>query len=236
MQNETALTLQRELEELEALGADLTAVDDTSLSLRQSDPRTRAVHERTWTTRQVLAALQAERRQHGEPARLVVTLPVEIPIGQRTGPVVNRLMGSARARVLVMGFAIRKHALELISDCLGRGVRVDLVLDPASNPNVQLAPHGCLRIWRPREVERLMHAKVIVVDPGTSTSRALVGSANFTKSGLGVEGPSAEHNWEVGVLVGRSIADDIWRVFEQHLRGGDEDGPGKWLERHVPDF
>ena len=96
-------------------------------------------------------------------------------------------------------------------------------------------PHKNLRIWRPRETERLMHAKVIVADPGTPSSQALIGSANFSKSGLGVGGPSANHNWEVGVLVGRDTANMIWKIFEQYLIGDTSRGsPGHWIEPHKP--
>jgi len=227
------LRLQTELDALEAVGADLTATGDRFIEARALDPQHRGFHEQRWSTHQVLAALQTERRRNGQPPRLVVTLPVDVPIGHRTGSVVTKLLEEANGRVLVMGFVVQGRILELLTAVLGRGVQIDILLDPAKNPFLRLPPHQNLRVWRPRETGRLMHAKVLVVDPGTPNARALVGSANFSRSGLGLSGPSSDHNWEIGVLAGRTIADEIWTVFTQNLRGSDDrESPGKWIERH----
>ncbi len=226
------IRLERELDVLEDLGADLTAREDPVLMARRDEA---GIHEEQWSTTQVLAAIQAERKRSGRPPQLVVTLPVEIPIGHRTGSVVTKLLEEAQRRVLVMGFNIRERMMELLQSALSRGASVDLVLDPGQNRGLEVPDHANLRIWRPREGTRFMHAKVIVVDPGTELAQALVGSANFSESGLGIAGPSAAHNWEVGVLAGRVIADQLWTIFQEHLVGPtDRSSPGIWVERHRP--
>ena len=227
------LALQHELDKVDRLGGKLSVKGDQTLAvLATEDLQSGVMAERTWTTRQVLAAMQSERARVGRPPELVVTLPVGIPIGRRTSYTVKQIMGQAHHRVLIFGFAIRKQFCALVEDALHRGVRLDVVVDRAMNADLTLKAHDNLRLWRPAEEERLMHAKVIVIDPGTPGACALVGSANFTKSGLGNPGPSSKHNWEMGVLCGRATADQIWTVFSEHLLTKQSTGP--WLHPWSP--
>ncbi len=163
----------------------------------------------------VAAQLVPERP---EPSvELVWTGPTSASTSHRlTGAVVDRLIGEATSRLLLMSYAFRE-VTELVA-ALRAAVQRDVelvVVAERSEDNRRFTGHGdplaglpALRLGWPRqrrEPGAAMHAKVLVVDDAA----ALIGSANLTQSAL-------TRNLECGVLLrGGSRPAQIW----QHVLG-----------------
>lgn len=177
----------------------------------------------------LLSALQAmtlasnEARTGTARIELVVSLPTRIRGLLRTSEVARSLVQVARKEVLVIGYELRDGELRRLLEMRGaEGIAVTVVGNRAGG-----GARNMLRDWpahnRPlaalEDVEPLlgdrhiMHGKVIVAD----RSVALVGSANFTFSGL-------HGNFEFGVKVEGGIAGEIATLVERLERQG-------WLRR-----
>lgn len=166
-----------------------------------------------------LALLAAERPRDEARAKLVATLPQSIGGVLATRDIARGLIAGAQRELLVMGFAMSEIDFrELLIRRGIAGVRVTVVGDRvdrgASEIRTHWPPHAAALtaledVEAIRGERRRMHAKVIVADRRT----ALVGSANFTFSGLA-------RNLEVGVQVEGEVAEEICRMVEELARTG----------------
>lgn len=161
-----------------------------------------------------LELMQREQPKNLVPVDLVATLPGGLRQVAATRDVVRELIRGAKRELLVVGFAMTDREFrELL---IRRGldhVAVTVVGDRASRDGADLAaawppaasPLTALHdaIAKPGELRR-MHGKVIVAD----RVRALVGSANFSVSGL-------QGNLELGVRLEGAIAAELCRTIEQ---------------------
>lgn len=165
------------------------------------------VAERVVTILDAIRALELHDRETAKPVdkvQVVATLPMRAPGVVPTRETVRELVVAAKLEILVVGFAFTDLWLrDLLVARAHEGVAVTVVGDRKNATARSLRrdwPSG-LALVALEDVEGLddyksLHAKVIVAD----RARALVGSANFTVSGLGrnlefglrVEGPAAE--------------------------------------------
>lgn len=161
-----------------------------------------------------LELAQREQPKNFAPVDLVATLPGGLRQIAATRDVVRELIRGAKHELLVVGFSITDR--EFRDLLIRRGldhVAVTVVGDRASGDGAEL-----VRSWRseaspltalhdaianPGELRR-MHGKVIVAD----RARALVGSANFSMSGL-------QGNLELGVRLDGAVAAELCRTIEQ---------------------
>lgn len=170
----------------------------------------------------VLDALRALSLQNREasisvPARLVATLPVRNSSVLSTREVLRDLVVSSRQELLVVGFTISDMTFrELLVRQARAGVEVTVLGDRKTRAARDLRKHWpkgpplvALEDVESLDEQRQIHAKVVVAD----RSRALVGSANFTISGLG-------RNLEFGLLVEGEAAAEIVDVVAELRRAG----------------
>lgn len=145
---------------------------------------------------------------------LVGTLPIPLGGIEDTWASVRALVVQARREILLVGFTIRERDLvELIMSRSARGVQVVVVGDRDSGdieelrrtwPALGPRPRLLVNVDPARGQPRRMHAKALVVD----RARGLVGSANFTYSGMA-------SNVELGVVVEGRVAQEVVRVVEE---------------------
>lgn len=129
------------------------------------------------------------------------------------------MIASARASILVED---EEMADPLVTSALAaasrRGVRVEVVMtDRAEWAGAfdQLARSGVRTRTYPDTATGLyVHAKVLVIDPGSRDARVLVGSQNFSY-------PSLAFNRELGVVTAATaIVDGVASVVEHDFAGG----------------
>ncbi len=165
----------------------------------------------------VLDALRAmtlvlkEPPEARESTQLVATLPTRDSSVLRTRDALRVLITSASKDLLIIGYSITDASFcDLLIRRARAGVRITVVGDRkegAARNLLRQWPHG-LALTALEDVEtvedrHLMHGKVVVVDG----AKALVGSANFSSSGLG-------KNLELGVLVEGKLAGEIVDVVK----------------------
>lgn len=138
------------------------------------------------------AALRA--LPHPRPAQPVVTGPLSAAIPARlTSEVAQEVIRSADTSLLIASFAAHGagDVVAEISEAVGRGVRVDLLLEEstqASTAFTALPPK--VAVWHRVASTGVLHAKLIAADRHT----ALLGSANLTDRAL-------TDNIELGVVL-----------------------------------
>ena len=179
-------------------------------------------HEPTATVLDALRALELQARETEsacQSIRVVGTFP-----GRRHGlpgtrDVVRSLIAGAHREILVVGFTISDREFQsLLVSRAQDGLEVSMFLDRNCTDVAALAqswPRKATTLAVFRNVEeqppqrRSLHAKAIVADQ----KRALVGSANFTLSGL-------DHNMELGLLLEGPPAAEICRVVQSLAQEG----------------
>lgn len=144
-------------------------------------------------------AIASPARASVDPV-LVLTSPIPLPGALATRDVVRSMLVDATDSILVAGFDIRDGEFrDLLMRAGLRGVAVAVIADRARGGAWELKrdwPVGAAPLVATQDVEQAegkrmpMHAKVLIAD----NERALVGSANFTWSGM-------QRNLEVGLLV-----------------------------------
>ena len=164
--------------------------------------------------------LQArERASASGTTQLVATLPgggLGLPA---TRDAVRALLRGAEKELLVLGFSVTDEEFrDLVLRRGSAGVRVTIVGDRISGGARDLwrswppgaAPLDAFEDVEPeRDQHRRMHGKVVVAD----RRRALIGSANFTASGLGA-------NFEFGVLVEGELPEKIVATVSRMVADG----------------
>ncbi|WAM36583.1 phosphatidylserine/phosphatidylglycerophosphate/cardiolipin synthase family protein [Caldicellulosiruptor acetigenus] len=131
------------------------------------------------------------------------------------GTVIEELIVSATDEIHVAAYLITSTTLvDLLAGAAGRGIRVYVVVNdlgeqPAGVREKLLAAVKKFEHFTVREFSRrnkgVLHAKVLVVD----RNKAVVGSANFTYSGM------TEGNYEIAVLLEGREAAIIARIVEE---------------------
>lgn len=162
-----------------------------------------------------MALLQREPADVRDTAQLVATLPMRDSPVPNTRDVLRTLVTSASKELLIIGYTITDAGLrELLIRRAQAGVQISVVGDRKTGAARELRRHWpvglaltALEDVETADDQRHIHAKVVVAD----RARALVGSANFTGSGLG-------RNVEMGVLVEGKAAVEIVEVVEM-MRG-----------------
>lgn len=158
-----------------------------------------------------MALLQREPAEVRESAQLVATLPLRHSAVPNTRDTLRTLITSASKELLVIGYTITDSGLrDLLIRRARVGMQITVVGDRKTRSARELRRHwpAGLPLTALEDVETgddqgHVHAKVVVAD----RQRALVGSANFTGSGLG-------RNMEMGVLVEGTVAREIVDVVE----------------------
>lgn len=164
----------------------------------------------------------------GNP-KIVWTLPDGHPFGAEAGrsyaKALVELIDSACSELVLMAPFIEEQGVKLIFDALlralGRMVCITVLahgledLSSASSHALKGLQHeaerirmGSLCVYAARK-DRVLHAKLAIADG----ERLLVGSANLTGAGLGV-------NFEAGVILGREPAREALAVLEGIVRVG----------------
>jgi len=177
-----------------------------------------------------LLALRALEMQKSQLApqladsELVITFPGDETIdSRRTLQVIRQMVESSQREILVAGFAITEGGglFTLLSDAARRGVRVIVVCGRWEDPEQRTVASLTKKHWpndAPRPVvyeysgdgiSAGMHIKCLLTDG----SEILLGSANFTLSGM-------TKNFEMGIRTTGAIAQSARRVFEEFLRTG----------------
>lgn len=179
-------------------------------------PSSGLAKELTVTALEALRAL-ALQHQERDPALAPVTLVATLPGASRavaaTRDVVRSMLRGARREVLLVGFSITDVDVRALLVRRGlEGVRVTVVGDRESGDVDALARSWpteatpLTALWDvvpARDERRRMHGKVLVIDRHV----ALLGSANFSTSGLGA-------NLEFGVRVEGAIAREVHRTVD----------------------
>jgi cardiolipin synthase A/B len=149
---------------------------------------------------------------------------------RRVDQVIYGMVESAKEEVLLVTYAAYKaeRALKALRDATDRGVRVKLVIELAEESGGKISFDGlpafraavpCAEVFywpldrRKRNAAGsygVMHAKCLVADRG----RAIVSSANLTDYAL-------EANMELGLLVGRAVAERLAQHFDQLIVRGE---------------
>lgn len=180
-------------------------------------PRAGTLAEARVSLVEALRAL-AHQEQEVEGAQdepsVVGTLPLSLGGVEDTWAAVRALLVQAREEILLLGFTIKERELvDLLMRRSVRGVRITIVGDRESGdveelrrtwPALGLRPELLVNVDPAQGEPRRMHAKALVVD----RERGLIGSANFTRSGL-------SSNVELGVMVQGKPARDVVRVVEE---------------------
>jgi phosphatidylserine/phosphatidylglycerophosphate/cardiolipin synthase-like enzyme len=214
-------TIWRAWKLVRAAGVDLFAPEAPELLARVPGwsslrlPGTSGVGQPRVTLLDALRALTLMAGERPEPVgepQLVGTLPISTPDIQPTRDTVRSLVRQAQRELLVVGFAMTDTDFrELLFRRGLAGVHVTVVGDRVDGGARELLTHWpgratpltALEDVRPAEGRARMHAKVIVAD----RSEALLGSANFTFSGL-------DKNLELGVRLAGETPSQICRNIE----------------------
>lgn len=151
--------------------------------------------------------------------RLVFTAPIALPGALKTRDVVRSIFGTASRSIVVAGFNMQDEEFRsLLMDAGMGGLDVTVIADRQSGHGWELSrdwPPGATPLRSLQDVEGIggkrtaMHAKALVAD----RNRALIGSANFTWSGL-------QGNLEVGLLVEGEVAADLVAMWETLVARG----------------
>jgi cardiolipin synthase len=131
------------------------------------------------------------------------------------GTVIEELIVSATNEIHVAAYLITSTELvDLLAGAAGRGIRVYVVVNDLGEQPAEVREkllttaekfeHFTVREFSCRN-EGVLHAKILVID----RSKAVVGSANFTYSGM------TEGNYEIGVLLKGREAAIIARIVEE---------------------
>lgn len=164
-----------------------------------------------------LALFMREPTQAADTARLVATLPLRGSSVVNTRDALRVLVTSASRELLVIGYTITDPTFrDLLIRRAQAGIRITVVGDRKTGAAQELLRHwpAGLPLLALEDVEtpddqRHIHAKVVVAD----RVRAMVGSANFTVSGMG-------RNVEMGVLVEGLVAREIVGAIEAMASSG----------------
>jgi phosphatidylserine/phosphatidylglycerophosphate/cardiolipin synthase-like enzyme len=156
-------------------------------------------------------ALSVQAAAHEATETIVVpavTTPSTSVGVRRIGAVLDELLAGAQREVVVLGYELSDPAtLGRLAETASRGVRVELLLDSAQTSLDLIRKSwprggGVAHLWQtgvnPRGKAVRLHAKVVIVDG----RRALMGSANLTRSGL-------RSNLEVAVLLNGPVVAGI---------------------------
>lgn len=159
-----------------------------------------------------MALLLREPTESAGSVQLVATLPLlDSPI-TKTGDALRVLVTSASRELLVIGYTITDPTFrELLIRRAQAGVHITVVGDRKTGAARDLRRHWpsglpltALEDVETADEQRHVHAKVVVAD----RQRAIIGSANFTRSGMG-------RNIEMGVGVVGPVAAEIVEVVEK---------------------
>lgn len=177
-----------------------TSVDDARVSLLEA--------------LRALAHLEHSRSDSMPVPELVATLPTRMGGVQDTRATVRSLVQQARHEILLIGFSISDGELvDLLHRRAMKGIRVTVVGDREKGRMDELRTHWPAIGPKPRLLRNVepgygdpwsMHAKALVID----AQHALVGSANFTRSGMA-------GNIELGLKVQGPTAVALTRLVDQ---------------------
>lgn len=164
-----------------------------------------------------MALLLREPAENANTAQLIATLPLRDSPVSSTRDALRVLITSASRELLVIGFSITDPTFrDLLVRRAQAGVHVTVVGDRKTRAARDLRrdwpsglPLNALEDVETQDDQRHIHAKVVVAD----RARALVGSANFTGSGMG-------RNMEMGVVVEGKVAQDIASCMDSMLEKG----------------
>ncbi|WP_319103644.1 DISARM system phospholipase D-like protein DrmC [Streptomyces caniscabiei] len=128
------------------------------------------------------------------PAQVVVSGPMSASIPARlTSGVAVDVVRSAETSLLIASFAAHgaRDVVEEIGQAVGRGVRVDLLLEESTQASAAFAAlPEAVHVWHRAGTSGVLHAKLIAADRHT----AFLGSANLTDRAL-------SDNIELGVVL-----------------------------------
>jgi len=135
---------------------------------------------------------------------------MEILRGEEIGERLAQMFARARESVRVCSAWVRGEVFRKLTDLIGEGVQVELVVRVSSYEDLRITDPEVFRIVRERGgriyLNRKLHAKFVLVDGDC----ALLGSANLTRSGIGGEG-----NVETAVYIeDPETIRDLAEVFE----------------------
>lgn len=158
-----------------------------------------------------MALLLREPAENANTAQLIATLPLRDSPVTSTRDALRVLITSASKELLVIGYSITDPTFrELLIRRAQAGVQVTVVGDRKTGAARELLRHWpaelplvALEDVETADDKRHIHAKVVVAD----RQRAIIGSANFTLSGMG-------RNVEMGVAVEGQVAREIVEVVE----------------------
>lgn len=129
-----------------------------------------------------------------------------------TEPVIEEIISEAKKEIHVAAYVFTRSAgkmIDLLEVAAEKGVRITIVVDNLESQREPVRGRLLKMAGRNQRVNVCgfsdergghLHAKVVVAD----RSRAVMGSANFTKGGL-------INNYEIGVLM---EGDNAWRLAE----------------------
>lgn len=141
-----------------------------------------------------LALATARSFPRPRPAQVTVSGPVSASITARlTSGVAVEVIRSARDSLLIASFAAHgaRSVMAEIGRAIGRGVRVDLLLEESTQAAAAFAAlPDAVHVWHRAGSSGVLHAKLIAADRHT----ALLGSANLTDRAL-------SDNIELGVVL-----------------------------------
>ena len=210
--------------------------DDNVEEMLRSHPEFHELNEQLGNTIQgngetfILLALRTLAKQQAElqpqlvKTNLVVTFPGAAKIPARhTAQVVREMIGSARAEIIVAGYAITNMGgLPALLSGAASSVRRIIVLcshwqTDAGVSGVQSIRKGwpkhrvppVIYEFKGSEDAGLMHVKTLIVDG----SDMLVTSANFTEAGM-------TKNVEFGIQVKGRVAGEAKAIFDEFIRSG----------------
>lgn len=182
-------------------------------------PSTDLATAREVTVLDAIRALALLARQTGPPStsRAVATTPLRSGPTLNTREAVHSLLSGAVREILVVGFTITDRTLvEMLVKRARAGVAVTVVGDRKKRAARDVwrdwpagLPLAALEDVEPLDDNQHLHAKAVVVD----RARAVVGSANFTLSGM-------SRNIELGVLVEGPAAIEIVELVERLMAEG----------------
>lgn len=175
-------------------------------------PSSELASARTVTVLDALRALSLLHRELAEvkeTAYLVATVPLRDSPVPNTRDALRTIITSATKELLVIGFTITDPAFrDLLIRRVQAGIQVTVVGDRKTRSARDLSrdwpvglPLIALEDVETEDDHRHIHAKVVVAD----RARALVGSANFTPSGMG-------RNVELGIVVKGQAAREIAEI------------------------
>lgn len=173
-------------------------------------PLDKTFHDRDCliTTLRALSVLDARHvATRTQVTAAVTSLSTELG-ARRIASVLDELLSGTKHELVVVGYDVSdRDVLRRLAELTLRGVAVDLLLDSKQTSLDDIrrtwpASVGVARVWATPQVgtrRRLrLHAKVVISDG----RKALVGSANLTRSGL-------RSNIEIGVLLEGPVVRDL---------------------------